>query len=212
MSAPILEHTSLSGERDSRGIRILESVGNTPLLELERISAEVTPVRILGKASEDWDGGYVFMGLIGNGDAFACRDPAGIRPGFYYINDEVVAAASERAALANSIKEGGIQLEYEDEDPRVHKIFEEELAKHGQECRMKNLVSTPVRDFVLTPGAHRLVVEHSHFETFDEQITIGFGERQIRHIVLEQGRGTLSTCTPFTTFGHHSGNSQMSSG
>jgi mannose-6-phosphate isomerase-like protein (cupin superfamily) len=39
-----------------------------------------------------------------------------------------------------SIKEGGIQLEYEDEDPRVHAIFEEELAKHGQQCRMKNLV------------------------------------------------------------------------
>ena len=41
-----------------------------------------------------------------------------------------------------SIKEGGIQLEYEDEDPRVHEIFEEELAKYGQQCRMKNLVAT----------------------------------------------------------------------
>ena len=40
-----------------------------------------------------------------------------------------------------SIKEGGIQLEYEDEDPRVHRIFEEELAKRGQECRMKNLIA-----------------------------------------------------------------------
>ena len=40
-----------------------------------------------------------------------------------------------------SIKEGGIQLEYEDESPRVHRIFEEELAKHGQECRMRNLVA-----------------------------------------------------------------------
>lgn len=40
-----------------------------------------------------------------------------------------------------SIKEGGIQLEYEDESPRVHRIFEEELAKHGQECRMKNLIA-----------------------------------------------------------------------
>ena len=39
-----------------------------------------------------------------------------------------------------SIKEGGIQLEYEDEDRRVHEIFEEELRKHGQECRMKNLI------------------------------------------------------------------------
>ena len=40
-----------------------------------------------------------------------------------------------------SLKKGGIQVEYEDEDPRVHRIFEEELAKRGQECRMKNLIA-----------------------------------------------------------------------
>lgn len=51
---------------------------------------------------------------------------------------------------------------------------------------------TPLEDFALTPGVHRLEVEHSHFATFDEQITIGFGERIQRHIVLELGTGTLS--------------------
>ncbi len=65
------------------------------------ISRELNLVRILGRASENWDGGYVFVGLLGNGDAFVCRDPAGIRPAYYYIDEEVVAAASERAALAN---------------------------------------------------------------------------------------------------------------
>ena len=65
------------------------------------ISRDIDLLRILGKASKEWDGGYVFMALVGNGDVFACRDPAGIRPGFYYIDDEVIAAASERAALAN---------------------------------------------------------------------------------------------------------------
>ena len=65
------------------------------------ISTELNLVRILTKATEGWDGGYVLVGLLGNGDVFACRDPAGIRPGFYYIDEEVVAAASERAALAN---------------------------------------------------------------------------------------------------------------
>jgi amidophosphoribosyltransferase len=65
------------------------------------ISGELDPIRILSKASEAWDGGYVFVGLMGNGDGFVCRDPAGIRPAFYYIDEEVVAAASERAALAN---------------------------------------------------------------------------------------------------------------
>ena len=68
---------------------------------MESISHDLDIVRILSKASKGWDGGYVFAGLIGNGDAFVCRDPAGIRPGFFYMDDEVVAAASERAALAN---------------------------------------------------------------------------------------------------------------
>ncbi len=65
------------------------------------ISLELDLVRILGKASENWDGGYVFVGLLGNGDAFVCRDPAGIRPAYYYMDEEVVAAASERSALAS---------------------------------------------------------------------------------------------------------------
>ncbi|MCZ6855300.1 MAG: SUMF1/EgtB/PvdO family nonheme iron enzyme [Gammaproteobacteria bacterium] len=51
---------------------------------------------------------------------------------------------------------------------------------------------TPLEDFALAPGVHRLEVEHSHFATFDEQITIGFGERFERHIVLAPGTGTLS--------------------
>ncbi|HRP62163.1 MAG TPA: hypothetical protein PK400_02600 [Phycisphaerales bacterium] len=65
------------------------------------VSREIDPCRIIHKASENWDGGYVFAGLIGNGDCFVVRDPSGIRPGFFHINEEVVAVASERAALAN---------------------------------------------------------------------------------------------------------------
>ncbi len=67
----------------------------------DAISQELNLTRILGKAAEGWDGGYVFAGLLGNGDCFICRDPAGIRPGFFFINEDVVAVASERAALAN---------------------------------------------------------------------------------------------------------------
>lgn len=54
---------------------------------------------ILKQATAHFDGGYVFCGLIGNGDSFVMRDPNGIRPCFYYQNDEVVVAASERAAI-----------------------------------------------------------------------------------------------------------------
>ncbi|MHC4948617.1 MAG: amidophosphoribosyltransferase [Planctomycetota bacterium] len=65
------------------------------------VSEELNIPRVLRHASEEWDGGYVFAGLLGNGDAFACRDPAGIRPGYFYEDDEVLAVASERAALAS---------------------------------------------------------------------------------------------------------------
>jgi amidophosphoribosyltransferase len=67
----------------------------------ETISKELDLSRMLRKAAQYWDGGYVFASLVGNGDAFICRDPAGIRPAFMYVNDEVVACASERGALAN---------------------------------------------------------------------------------------------------------------
>jgi amidophosphoribosyltransferase len=56
-------------------------------------------VTILKKASRNWDGGYAMAGMVGHGDAFVMRDPAGIRPAFYYIDDEVVVVASERPVI-----------------------------------------------------------------------------------------------------------------
>jgi amidophosphoribosyltransferase len=67
----------------------------------QMVSTELDVGRLLKKAAQYWDGGYVFASLIGNGDVFICRDPAGIRPAFMYISDEVLACASERGALAN---------------------------------------------------------------------------------------------------------------
>jgi amidophosphoribosyltransferase len=55
--------------------------------------------RLLRRASKKFDGGYVMCGLIGHGDAFVMRDPSAIRPAFYYHDDEVVVAASERPAI-----------------------------------------------------------------------------------------------------------------
>ncbi len=55
--------------------------------------------RILERASKNWDGGYAMTGLIGHGDAFVLRDPAGIRPAFYYKDNEVVVVASERPVI-----------------------------------------------------------------------------------------------------------------
>ncbi len=56
-------------------------------------------LNILNESAKRWDGGYVIGGLVGHGDAFIMRDPNGIRPAFYYIDDEVVVAASERPVI-----------------------------------------------------------------------------------------------------------------
>jgi amidophosphoribosyltransferase len=64
-----------------------------------RISEDLDLARVLTRASQKWDGGYVLCGLVGNGDAFVARDPSGIRPVHWFQNDEVVAFASERAPL-----------------------------------------------------------------------------------------------------------------
>jgi len=64
-----------------------------------RISEELDLARVITRSAQKWDGGYALCGLIGNGDAFVARDPAGIRPAHYFQNDEVVAFASERAPL-----------------------------------------------------------------------------------------------------------------
>ena len=55
--------------------------------------------RILKKSAKNWDGGYAMAGMLGHGDAFVLRDPAGIRPAFYYKDEEVVVVASERPAI-----------------------------------------------------------------------------------------------------------------
>lgn len=55
--------------------------------------------KILKRAAKNWDGGYAMAGLLGHGDSFVLRDPAGIRPAFYYKDDEVVVVASERPVI-----------------------------------------------------------------------------------------------------------------
>jgi amidophosphoribosyltransferase len=66
------------------------------------IARELDLKRILTKAAKDFDGGYTIAGLIGSGDAFVLRDPTGIRPAYWYADDEVVVAASERPAIQNA--------------------------------------------------------------------------------------------------------------
>jgi len=65
----------------------------------EEIEKELNIKKILQRASKNWDGGYAMAGIIGHGDAFVLRDPAGIRPAYYYQDDEVVVVASERPVI-----------------------------------------------------------------------------------------------------------------
>lgn len=98
-------------------VTILENLGHRLDEENERVfrffkeqgysKMEITPLietnldlgTVLSKATRNWDGGYVIAGMVGHGDAFVIRDPAGIRPAFYYIDDEVVVTASERPVI-----------------------------------------------------------------------------------------------------------------
>ena len=67
------------------------------------IASKINVQNVLTNSAKKWDGGYVMCGLMGHGDAFALRDPAGIRPGFYYKDDEIVVVASERAVIQTAI-------------------------------------------------------------------------------------------------------------
>ncbi len=63
------------------------------------IADRLNVAKILKRAAKNWDGGYAMAGLLGHGDSFVLRDPAGIRPAYYYKDDEVVVVASERPVI-----------------------------------------------------------------------------------------------------------------
>jgi amidophosphoribosyltransferase len=63
------------------------------------IEKDLDVQKVLENSSKDWDGGYAIAGMIGHGDAFVMRDPWGIRPAFYYYDDEIVVVASERPVI-----------------------------------------------------------------------------------------------------------------
>lgn len=61
-------------------------------------------VGVLSRSSADWDGGYAVAGVVGHGDAFVMRDPWGIRPAYYYKDEEVVVVASEGAVIQTAFR------------------------------------------------------------------------------------------------------------
>ena len=95
------ENDSMYAELQSKGL------SNTEIYQ--QIAKELDIEKILKKASHDWDGGYAMAGLLGHGDAFVLRDPSGIRPAFWFENDEVCVVASERPVIQTAFN-----LKYEE--------------------------------------------------------------------------------------------------
>lgn len=82
--------------------RLFRSYKNDGLTNVEishAIEDNLDVRKVLESASRDWDGGYTIAGMTGHGDVFATRDPWGIRPAFYYADDEIVVVASERPVI-----------------------------------------------------------------------------------------------------------------
>ncbi len=87
---------------DTENERLYKQYKNSGLSKKDishEIAKELNVQAILKESSQYWDGGYVITGMIGHGDAFVFRDPAGIRPAYYYADDEIVVATSERPPI-----------------------------------------------------------------------------------------------------------------
>ncbi|MCH2207867.1 MAG: hypothetical protein MK132_18595 [Lentisphaerales bacterium] len=69
----------------------------------DKIAEEINIAKVLTKASARWDGGYAMAGIMGHGDAFVLRDPSGIRPAYYYHDDEVAVITSERPPIQTAL-------------------------------------------------------------------------------------------------------------
>jgi amidophosphoribosyltransferase len=93
-------------QRQSDLAAMMEVVHHFLVKADEAFPGEIDIVKVLKKAIPLFDGGFNFSGLIGNGDAFVMRDAHGIRPSYYYINDDVIVAASERAAIRTAFNVG----------------------------------------------------------------------------------------------------------
>ena len=109
-----------------------EGYTNTDITHL--IGENLDLQRMLQRASRKFDGGYVMAGMVGHGDAFVLKDPHGIRPAFYYKDDEIVVVASEKPPIQTCF---GIQYQDIKELKRGHGLI---IKKNGE---VKEL---PIRD------------------------------------------------------------------
>lgn len=86
-------------EENQRLFDIFKGMGFNHKAISQRIQEQLDVQKILQRSAQDWDGGYAMAGLIGHGDAFVLRDPSGIRPAYWYEDDEVTVVTSERPVI-----------------------------------------------------------------------------------------------------------------
>ncbi|MGI6341758.1 MAG: amidophosphoribosyltransferase [Bacteroidales bacterium] len=86
-------------EENERQYRELKEKGYSKKEATEHIAQNMDIQQLLTRSAQYWDGGYAIAGIIGHGDAFVMRDPNGIRPAYWYADNEVVVATSERPAI-----------------------------------------------------------------------------------------------------------------
>lgn len=109
----LLEQLGHALDRESERLFDLHHDAGLKGTELsDAISRDLNVANVLRRCAPSWDGGYVICGIVGNGDMWAMRDPRGIRPAFYYANDEVVVVASERPVIQTAF-----DLQVEDVKP-----------------------------------------------------------------------------------------------
>ena len=122
-----VEHDELIQNYTSKGY---------PKAEIYKMIAEQLNISsILQKSSDNWDGGYAMAGLLGHGDAFVLRDPAGIRPAFWFENDEICVVASERPVIQTAFN---LQMEEINELKPGHALI---IKKNG--VVTEELINTP---------------------------------------------------------------------
>lgn len=111
----------------------LKKEGYTKVEASPLIAEQLNLTKILKKSSKNWDGGYAMAGLLGHGDSFVLRDPAGIRPAYYYKDDEVMVVASERPVIQTVFN---VNFEDVNELPPGHAI----ITKKSGEVRIKKII------------------------------------------------------------------------
>jgi amidophosphoribosyltransferase len=100
----ILENVGHFLDEENQALyNLFKSRGYTKKEISPKIEENIDIQSVLKESSKKWDGGYSIAGMIGHGDSFVMRDPAGIRPAFYYADDEIVVVASERAVIQTVI-------------------------------------------------------------------------------------------------------------